>query len=278
VKGLVAWFTAALVATAGGGCGVLVGLTGEYQDVSRGAAGADGTGGAGSGGASSIGGAGGGGGHGAAGRDGGGAGTGGGALCPPNADCEPGETRPCGNCGTETCQLPLCNFGPCENQGVCTPGAKQDCPGGCAQRICVDSCRWCGSCGACVDCTPSATNPWLGCGSTGCAICPAEVAGYPCYFENHPGCLPEVSCVAPTACSDLCPPPAAADACSCIAPPQGWHGCDSTGCEVCKSHVAGYACYFYNHPQCTASDGCQIGSAKCSNHCPEPTSADLPGM
>jgi hypothetical protein len=264
---------AVLLSASFAGCGVLVGLTGDYRDVSGGHGGAGGTGGAGVGGATSGSGATG------LGGNGGNGGQGGAPQCPANATCMPGESKPCGNCGTRTCELPSCTFGACQNEGVCKPGTKQDCPNGCSQRLCLDTCAWCGCNGTCGNCSPSITNPWLGCGGTGCAICPSEVMDYPCYFENHPGCVPEVACDASMSeCSDSCPPPSAADMCTCAAPPQGWHGCGSSGCDVCSSQVAAYACYFYNHPQCGKDDACGGGPGKCSDHCPQPSSADLPSM
>ena len=58
--------------------------------------------------------------------------------------------------------------------------------------------------------------------------------------------------------------PTGLDACTCTPPNPAWHGCGASGCEVCTSKVAAYACYFYNHPQCTPDDTCGAGATATS--------------
>lgn len=65
--------------------------------------------------------------------------------------CEPGETRACGNCGTQTCSA-YCGWGPCTGEpqppkGGCSPGSVQfisaGCPdGGRKSRTCDETCMW----------------------------------------------------------------------------------------------------------------------------------------
>lgn len=62
--------------------------------------------------------------------------------------CLPGETRPCGNCGTQTCTS-FCGWGACSGQPTnhCTPGSVEFTGAGCAtgglkSRTCDSTCQW----------------------------------------------------------------------------------------------------------------------------------------
>ncbi|AKV00203.1 BNR repeat domain protein [Labilithrix luteola] len=62
--------------------------------------------------------------------------------------CMPGDTRACGDCGTETCTN-TCGWGPCMNQPMnhCAPGTLErtnaGCPaGGFRKRTCEATCQW----------------------------------------------------------------------------------------------------------------------------------------
>ncbi len=65
-----------------------------------------------------------------------------------SGSCLPGETRPCGNCGTQTCTS-TCGWSACGGQPTnhCTPGSVAftgaGCPsGGLRSRVCNPTCQW----------------------------------------------------------------------------------------------------------------------------------------
>jgi sugar lactone lactonase YvrE len=68
------------------------------------------------------------------------------AACPP-AECPGSPTQPCGHCGTQsrTCDAGTgvwSDWGPCTNEGVCAPGASQDCGGGSTRTCNAATCQW----------------------------------------------------------------------------------------------------------------------------------------
>jgi len=54
-----------------------------------------------------------------------------------------------------------------------------------------------------------------------------------------------------------------------------WNGCRGTGCSVCAEKLAGYDCYFQNHPDCILNSTCQGLFYDCDAACPAPTAADV---
>jgi len=49
---------------------------------------------------------------------------------------------------------------------------------------------------------------WSGCQGTGCSVCAEELAGYPNYLINHPGCVLNDACAGGRSlCNAACPPP-----------------------------------------------------------------------
>ena len=81
-------------------------------------------------------------------------------------ECLPGETRACGNCGTQTCNN-YCGWAACGGQPSqsCSPGSVDfttaGCPtGGFKSRTCASTCQWETYSLACE--TPKAVNVWSG--------------------------------------------------------------------------------------------------------------------
>ncbi|HYG63943.1 MAG TPA: hypothetical protein VEL74_15310 [Thermoanaerobaculia bacterium] len=69
--------------------------------------------------------------------------------------------------------------------------------------------------------------------------------------------------------------PAAEKAGSCDGIGDGiWNGCRGTGCHVCDEKLAGYDCYFVNHPDCIRNTTCAGQFYSCDSACPAPTAAD----
>jgi hypothetical protein len=54
-----------------------------------------------------------------------------------------------------------------------------------------------------------------------------------------------------------------------------WAGCRGTGCHVCSEKVAGFACYFVNHPKCVSNGTCDGQYFTCNQDCPAPTANDI---
>jgi hypothetical protein len=83
------------------------------------------------------------------------------STCVAVGSCTPGQTASCGNCGTMTCQSNY-SYGPCLNEGVCSPGAMQNqiCNGsGTQQKTCTSLCQWSdwSTCSIQPACTPGQT-------------------------------------------------------------------------------------------------------------------------
>ena len=118
---------------------------------------------------------------------------------------------------------------------------------------------------------------WNGCRGNGCAVCEEKVAGYDCYFDNHPGCVLNTTCAGWFFdCDRACPEPTVYDYCL-ICDGIGdntWNGCRGNGCAVCAEKLVGYDCYFENHPQCVLNTTCAGWFFDCDRACPEPTAAD----
>ncbi len=55
---------------------------------------------------------------------------------------------------------------------------------------------------------------------------------------------------------------------------QTWNGCRGTGCHVCVEKVAGYPCYYINHPNCVGNTTCYGLYYDCDSSCPAPVAAD----
>jgi hypothetical protein len=53
--------------------------------------------------------------------------------------CTPGELQPCGNCGNQRCNADCLSWGPCLNEGSCSPGSVS-CVGN-LRRVCLPTCE-----------------------------------------------------------------------------------------------------------------------------------------
>ena len=152
---------------------------------------------------------------------------------------------------------------------VCMPGAARTCGMGGFQR-CSPAGTWCQCNG---DSASGSPGGWVGCRGNGLAVCSELVAGYPCYWENHPRCARNDTCEGSYfTCNRDCPAPDAADACTCALDPAGWLGCGSA-CGVCAAVLDSYPCYFVNHWACEP-EACGPARARCDSKCPAPTDAD----
>jgi hypothetical protein len=85
--------------------------------------------------------------------------------CIGGGDCTPGETKPCGLCGTQTCDASGV-WGSCLGVGDCEPGTTQSCEY-CGTRTCGDDCYW-GGCIGGGECNPGATESCGPCGTRTC--------------------------------------------------------------------------------------------------------------
>jgi hypothetical protein len=159
---------------------------------------------------------------------------------------------------------------------VCTPDTVRSCVNG--AQTCSRAGFWCpcisNSLGAACMGTPG---EWSGCRGTGCSVCVENTVGYPCYWENHPECIQNVTCAGVFfTCSSMCPRPDAADMCMCSAVGGGFRGCSGGGCAVCATAIAPYDCYLINHPSCTPTTTLACSSPEpCDARCPPPSAADL---
>lgn len=94
----------------------------------------------------------------------------------------------------------------------CSLGEYRTCPGPGGQ-YCRPSRMW----SVCQVADPTCTGSggsYMGCRGTGCSVCTDLLAGYDCYFENHPTCVPNPTCGGLYfTCSPGCPAPSAADVC-----------------------------------------------------------------
>jgi hypothetical protein len=75
----------------------------------------------------------------------------------------------------------------------------------------------------------------------------------------------------PTDCGSCAP------ASTCDGTPGQWAGCRGNGCAVCQEQLAGYDCYFQNHPRCALNTTCAGQFFTCNADCPQPTEADRCG-
>lgn len=118
---------------------------------------------------------------------------------------------------------------------------------------------------------------WNGCRGNGCAVCGEKLNGYDCYLGNHPDCVLNSTCANSFFdCDAACPAPSAADACACDGIGDGiWNGCRGTGCHVCQEKLAGFDCYFLNHPSCKLNTTCAGSFFSCDAACPPPSAADV---
>jgi hypothetical protein len=133
-----------------------------------------------------------------------------------NSNYQPckGACIPSGSC----CDNTDCSGGTCLS-GTCCPAGQTNCDG-----TCVDlqaSAANCGAChaacslscnqGTCEDCSGTSGN-WDGCRGSGCWVCSEAVMGFPKYFQNHPHCAKNDTCMNVFyTCNSKCPPPSAAD-------------------------------------------------------------------
>jgi len=129
---------------------------------------------------------------------------------------------------------------------------------------------------AAASCDGLGDGTWNGCRGNGCAVCQEKLTGYGCYFQNHPGCVLNTTCAGQFFdCDAACPPPTAADSCVCDGIGDGiWNGCRGNGCAVCQEKLAGYDCYFRNHPGCTLNTTCAGQFFSCDRACPAPVESD----
>jgi hypothetical protein len=70
--------------------------------------------------------------------------VGGGSDGPCPGACRPGETLPCGKCGTKSCTS-SCAWGACSAEGDCLAGTSRTC-GNCGLQVCDTTCHWDASC------------------------------------------------------------------------------------------------------------------------------------
>jgi hypothetical protein len=105
---------------------------------------------------------------------------------------------------------------------------------------------------------------WQGCRGTGCHVCAELVANYPCYFQNHPNCISNSTCIQPYGrCSDNCPAPTQADTC------QPGPVCPNGLCESGEDS--------WNCPQdcgepggsCNFDGFCDVFGGECAANCPQ---------
>jgi hypothetical protein len=118
---------------------------------------------------------------------------------------------------------------------------------------------------------------WNGCRGTGCWVCSEQLAGFPKYMQNHPGCVVNDTCAGQFfTCNAACPAPTDADrdVAACDGTPGQWSGCRGTGCSVCSEKLSAYPLYFQNHPSCLKNDTCGGQFFTCNAACPAPTAAD----
>jgi hypothetical protein len=123
-----------------------------------------------------------------------------------------------------------------------------------------------------------ASNGFVGCRGTGCAVCTEKVPRNSVYWRNHPNCAPNDTCGGTFySCNANCPAPTAADLVvnSCGGWAEGWKGCRGSGCAVCKELIANYPRYLVNHPNCTLNSACGGSYYNCNYACPAPTIDDI---
>jgi hypothetical protein len=90
----------------------------------------------------------------------------------------------------------------CCGNGICDAGES-------CQRCSID----CGPCPPPPTCNGT-PGQWSGCRGNGCAVCAENVSNAPCYFQNHPSCARNTTCMGQAfTCNAACPAPSAADFC-----------------------------------------------------------------
>jgi len=149
--------------------------------------------------------------------------------------------------------------------------ATTSCAG--ATRTCTSDCPL-----PTVDDLDCRANPagWVGCIGSGCAIDPANLAGYPGYLDAHPFCSPGNATHSGNrvGCSTACPRPTDSDRAIRDGAADGWDGCRGYGIWVCTELLEGYPRYLANHPFCVANGTCAGLYFACSESCPAPGPAD----
>lgn len=84
------------------------------------------------------------------------------SACEGGGACQPGARDACGNCGTRTCTAE-CTWGACQGAGPCAPGQTGDC-GQCGMRTCNGQCQWGG-------CNNGDGTTWRRCNQCGWQFC-----------------------------------------------------------------------------------------------------------
>ena len=97
-------------------------------------------------------------------------------TCVGSGPCASGQTRTCGNCGTETCINNQWS-GTCNNQGVCSSGQSRGC-GNCGTESCTSSCQWSGSCTGQGPCFPGQLS------AEGCTSCKSKTCKTDCQWGS----------------------------------------------------------------------------------------------
>jgi hypothetical protein len=102
---------------------------------------------------------------------------------------------------------------------------------------------------------------WPGCRGNGCAVCAELVGNAPCYFANHPSCVPNTTCNGEYfECNDACPQPTFADFCLCGNGP-------CTGGETCESCPADCGPCPCGNGTCGGGETCESCPADCGSCC-----------
>lgn len=117
-------------------------------------------------------------------------------ACEPLPSCEPGDTVPCGSCGTRFC-LPGGTWGDCTNEGECTAGAQEQ-GGACGncgilERQCDSACAWgAWTCTGEGSCSPGAMDTGGSCGVGGYEqrICTSSCTWGQWTCEGEGECVP----------------------------------------------------------------------------------------
>jgi hypothetical protein len=61
----------------------------------------------------------------------------------------------------------------------------------------------------------------------------------------------------------------------CTPAPDGWNGCNGSGCSVCSSLIdSAYPKYFDHHRSCSRNTACNGSYSRCSAQCPPPSPED----
>ena len=120
--------------------------------------------------------------------------------------CNPGTRQACGDCGTQTCNA-SCGWGPCQDQGPCSPGdVLQNC-GVCGTQTCDAECQW-GICEEHYGCEGEDCICLPGLGANECTTLGHNPAECPPGEDNPPYpkniiTLPETYCVGISGCGEV---------------------------------------------------------------------------